>query len=133
MVPKLLTEFFFFLSCKANARVQLADGARPALPIVMCAPSSVFCVPFVCKCVQYYCHRVSTQLQLNNNYNYYYYHYYYYYNNNNSKPPNKTQSTLSVVYANLFPTTMPYEFKSKTRSYLSCRTNVNHFLRTLLL
>jgi hypothetical protein len=33
--------------------------------IVMCVPFSVFCVLFVCKCVQYYCHRLSTQLQLN--------------------------------------------------------------------
>jgi hypothetical protein len=35
--------------------------------IVMYVPFSVFCVLFVCKCVlyEYYCHRVSTQLQLN--------------------------------------------------------------------
>jgi hypothetical protein len=32
--------------------------------IVMYVPFSVFCVLFVCKCVLYYCHRVSTQLQL---------------------------------------------------------------------
>jgi hypothetical protein len=31
----------------------------------MYVPFSVFCVLLVCKCVLYYCHRVSTQLQLN--------------------------------------------------------------------
>jgi hypothetical protein len=29
----------------------------------------IFCVLFVCKCVMYYCHRVSTHLHLNNNNN----------------------------------------------------------------
>jgi hypothetical protein len=33
--------------------------------IVMFLPFSAFCVLFVCKSVLYYCHRVSTQLQLN--------------------------------------------------------------------
>jgi hypothetical protein len=37
--------------------------------IVMCAPSSVFCVLFVCKNVLYYCHQVSTKLLLNNSNN----------------------------------------------------------------
>jgi hypothetical protein len=32
--------------------------------IVTFVPFSVFCVLFVCKCVLYYCHWVSTQLQL---------------------------------------------------------------------
>jgi hypothetical protein len=32
--------------------------------IVMYVPFSVFCVLFVCKYVLYYCHQVSTQLQL---------------------------------------------------------------------
>jgi hypothetical protein len=34
--------------------------------IVMYVAFLVFCILFVCKFVQYYCHRVSTQLQLNN-------------------------------------------------------------------
>jgi hypothetical protein len=35
--------------------------------IFICVPSYVFCVLFVCKCVPYCRHRVSTKLQLNNN------------------------------------------------------------------
>jgi len=60
-----LTEVFpcFFLSCKANATVQLArHGTVRTLPKL----TVLFCVLFVCKFVLYYCHRVSTQLQLAN-------------------------------------------------------------------
>jgi hypothetical protein len=46
------------------------DGARPALPnccVVLCIVCFVsFYILFVCKCVLYYRHRVTTQLQLTN-------------------------------------------------------------------
>ena len=59
-----------FLSCKANARVKPAktgQGPHSSKFVVLCIACFVsFSVLFVCICVLYYCHRVSTQLQLTN-------------------------------------------------------------------
>jgi hypothetical protein len=59
----------FSFSCNANTRVKFAKTGHVShlaffLFIVMYVPFSVFCVLFVCNCVPYYCHRVSTQLKL---------------------------------------------------------------------
>jgi len=63
-----LTEVFpcFFISCKANARVQLAKtGHGPhSSQLVNCVVLYTVCV-YMCT-VLYYCHRVATQLQLTN-------------------------------------------------------------------
>ena len=62
-----LTEVFpcFSVSCKANARYNLQrEGTARTLPKLIL----LFYVLFACRCVLYYCQRVSTQLQLQNIY-----------------------------------------------------------------
>jgi hypothetical protein len=62
---RTLAEVFpcFFRSCKANARVKLAKTGRgPHSTLFGC----YLCCSMSCSCVNVYCHRVTTQLQLIN-------------------------------------------------------------------
>jgi hypothetical protein len=73
-----LTEVFpcFSLSCKANARVKLTKtghGPHSSTLVVICVVRLLFvlfccylCCSMYCLCVNVYCHRVTTQLQLIN-------------------------------------------------------------------
>jgi hypothetical protein len=69
-----MTEVFFcfILRCKANARIKLSKtghGPHSSKLVVICVfmlISVLFYVLFLCKCLLYYCHRVTTQLQLIN-------------------------------------------------------------------
>ena len=66
-----LTEVFpcFFLSCKANARVKLpktGHGPYSTTLVVFVLFDCYLCCSMYCLCVNVYCHRVTTQLQLIN-------------------------------------------------------------------
>ena len=66
-----LTEVFpcFFLGCKANARVILAKtghGPHSSKIVVLFYVLFVLYCSMYCLCVNVYCHRVTTQLQLTN-------------------------------------------------------------------
>jgi len=57
----------FFLSCKANARVKPAKtghGPHSSTLVVICVIRLLFVLFYYCLCVNMYCHRVTTQLQL---------------------------------------------------------------------
>jgi len=88
----------FFLSCKANARVnpQRRGTARtfPNFCAVLCIVCFVtFPVLFVCTCVLYYCHRVATQLQLTN----ISYHIIPIFPHHNPKPPTPFSLSLQTM------------------------------------
>ena len=60
-----LTEVFpyFFLICKANARVKLAKtghGPHSSTLVVICVVVCYLCCSMYCLCVNVYCHRVTT-------------------------------------------------------------------------
>jgi len=63
----------FFLSCMANARVKPAktghgphSSKKNCVVLYILCFIVLFCVLSVCKCVLYYCHRLTTQLKLTN-------------------------------------------------------------------
>ena len=70
----------FFLSCKANARVKLINtghGPHSSTSVVICVVQLLFvlfscylCCSMYCLCVNVYCHRGTTQLQLIYQYQY---------------------------------------------------------------
>ena len=67
----ILAEVFpcFFLSCKANARVKLAKtghGPHSSTLVVIVLFFCYLCCSMYCLCINVYCHRVTTQLQLIN-------------------------------------------------------------------
>jgi hypothetical protein len=76
-----LTEVFpcFFLSCNTNAKVKLAKmghGSHSTTIVCICVVRMLLfvlfacylCCSMYCLCVNVYCHRVTTQLQLINKY-----------------------------------------------------------------
>jgi hypothetical protein len=69
-----LMSCYIFLLCYAFLLLCYVPFVSLSILIIMYVPFCVFriivlfCVLFVCKCVPDYCHRVSTQLQLNTSY-----------------------------------------------------------------
>jgi hypothetical protein len=66
-----LTEVFpyFFLSCKANARVKLAkmgNGPHSSTLVVICVVRLLLCCSMYFLCANVYCYRLTIQLQLIN-------------------------------------------------------------------